>query len=202
MTGIELKKAGIKCQKGFSMPELVIVLLVLAILVTLALPQINSSRRLFRFSAMQRQIVASLADVRQEAMGQRTPVTFRFDNNTKEIKFYGGKYGASGDAKNLVIQLAGSGLEANDVLYGRPSGVSTAALGDGTNLTNPTSNAVEITFQADGSVINASNTPQNYAIFLYHSKHATETAFAVSVLGAGGRAKVWRYNLQTDSYVE
>jgi hypothetical protein len=88
------------------------------------------------------------------------------------------------------------------VIYGRPSGVSTAALGDGTNITNPTSNAVEITFQADGSVINASNTPQNYAMFFYHSKHAAETAFAVSVLGAGGRAKVWRYNKQTNSYVE
>ena len=105
MTGIELKTAKIKSHKGFSMPELVIVLLVLAILVTLALPQIISSRRLFRFSAMQRQIASTLTDVRQEAMGQRTPVTFRFDNNTKEIKLYGGKYGASGDSKNLVIQL-------------------------------------------------------------------------------------------------
>lgn len=184
------------------MPELVIVLLVLAILVTLALPQINSSRRLFRFSAIQRQIVSSLSDARQEAMGQRTPVTFRFDNNTKELKLYGGKFGASGDSKNLVIQLAGSGLDPNDVIYGRPSGVSTAALGDGTNLTNPASNAVEITYQADGSVIDANNIPQNYALFFYHSKHDTETAFAVSVLGAGGRAKVWRYNQQTDSYVE
>ncbi len=202
MTGIELNRAKIKNHKGFSMPELVIVLLVLAILVTLALPQIISARRLFRFSAMQRQISSTLADARQEAIGQRTPVTFRFDNNAKEIKLYGGKYGASGDSKNLAIQLAGSGLEANDVIYGRPSGISNDALGDGTNLTNPTSNTVEITFQADGSVINASNIPLNYAMFFYHSKHAEETAFAVSVLGAGGRAKVWRYNKQTNIYVE
>jgi prepilin-type N-terminal cleavage/methylation domain-containing protein len=43
-----LKKSRFIRQKGFSLPELVIVLLVLAILVTLALPQIISSRRLFR----------------------------------------------------------------------------------------------------------------------------------------------------------
>lgn len=202
MTGIELKRNEITSQKGFSMPELVIVLLVLTILVTLALPQIISSRRLFRFSAMQRQIASSLTDARQEAMGQRTPVTFRYDNSTKELRLYGGKYGASGDSKNLVLQTAGSGVEPNDITYGRPSGVSTAALGDGTNLTNLTSNAIEITFQADGSVITASNTPQNYTMFFYHSKHARETAFAVSVLGAGGRAKVWRYNQQTNGYVE
>jgi prepilin-type N-terminal cleavage/methylation domain-containing protein len=202
MTAIELKKAALKRQKGFSMPELIIVLLVLAILVTLALPQIISSRRLFRFSAMQRQIAASLTDARQEAMGQRTPVTFRYDDNTKEIKLYGGKYGASGDSKNLVIQLADSGLDPNDVRYGRPAGVSAAALGDGTNLTNLTSNAIDITFQSDGSVIDASNNPQNFSVFFYHAKHTAETAFAVSVLGAGGRAKVWRYNQQTNSYVE
>lgn len=202
MLGINLKSDKINRQKGFSLPELVIVLLVLAILVTLALPQVITSRRLFRFSAMQRQIAASLTDARQEAMGQRTPVTFRYDNNTKEIKIYGGKYGASGDSKNLVIQLAGSGLESNDVIYGRPPGVSTAALGDGTNQTNPTSNAIEITFQADGSVIDASNNPQNFTMFFYHTKHAKETAFAISVLGAGGRVKAWRYNKQLNKYIE
>lgn len=202
MKGIKITKHKSIKQKGFSLPELVIVLLILAILVMLALPQIISSRRLFRFSAMQRQIAASLRDARQEAMGQRTPVTFRFDDNTKEIKLYGGKYGVLGDARNLVTGMSGSGVDGFDIIYGRPAGVSAAALADGTNLTNLTSNAIDITFQADGSVIDASENPQNFSLFFYHTKHAKETAFAVSVLGAGGRAKIWRYNQQTNSYVE
>ncbi len=189
-------------QKGFSLPELLIVLLVLAILVTLALPQVISSRRLFKFSAMQRQIESSLRDARQAAIGQRTPISFLYDDNTKQIKIYGGNYGNSGDPKNFVLNMAGMGLDAADIKYGRPSGVSTAPLGDGTNMTNLTSNAVVIIFQADGSVINSSNNPQNYTMFFYHSKHATDTAFAVSILGAGGRAKVWRLNKQTNEYVE
>lgn len=201
MIGIELKSKIIR-QKGFSLPELVIVLLVVAILVTLALPQIISSRRLFRFSALQRQVASSLRDARQEAMGQRTPVTFRYDHGAKEIRIHGGKYGAAGDVKNLIVQMSGSGLDPGDVLYGRPAGVSTAALGDGTNLTKLTSNILEITFQNDGSVIDAGGNPVNYTMFFYHGKHAKETAFAVSVLGAGGRAKVWRYNSRTNSYVE
>ena len=184
------------------MPELLVVLLIIAILVTLALPNIISARRLFRFSAMQRQIASSLRDAREEAIGQRTSVTFRYDHNTKQIKYYGGKFGALGDPKNFTLGVSGSGLAPAEIIYGRPTGVSTAALGDGTNLENLTSNAIEIVFQADGSVIDASKNPKNTTMFFYMSKNPTETAFAVSVLGAGGRAKVWRYNKQVNKYVE
>ena len=60
-----------KGQQGFGLAELLIVLLIISIIVVLALPQIISSRRLFRFSGMQRQMVATLRDTRQEAMSQR-----------------------------------------------------------------------------------------------------------------------------------
>lgn len=194
---IKLKK-----QKGFSLPELVVVLFVAAIILVVALPQILSSRRLFRFSGLQRQVATSLRESRQEAMSQRKPITFRYDNANKKAITYGGSFGALGDAKNIVVSLAGSGVESDDVKYGRPTGVPTSALSDTTNLTDLSSNAVEITFQADGSVIDASNNPQNRALFFYHDKYRLNTAFAVSVLGAGGRIKVWRYSQGVNSYVE
>ncbi len=189
-------------QKGFSLPELVIVLLVAAILLVIALPQIISSTRLFRFSGLQRQVAASLRDARQEAMSQRTPVTFRYQHNKRQLVIYGGSFGSFGDRKNIVHEMADSRLAKNDIRYGRPGSVSRAALSDGTALTALTSNAVEMTFQPDGSVINSSNIPQNTALFFFHDKHRKETAFAVSVLGAGGRVKVWRYSQGVNSYVE
>jgi prepilin-type N-terminal cleavage/methylation domain-containing protein len=189
-------------QKGFSLPELIIVLLVAAIILVLALPQIISSRRLFRFSGFQRQVATSLREARQEAMSQRKSVTFRYDNGDKKVITYGGDFGAYGDVKNIVVSLSGSGVETEDVKYGRPTGVPTSALSDTTNLTNLSSNAVEITFQPDGSVLDASNNPQNLALYFYHDKYRLDTAFAVSVLGAGGRIKVWRYSRGVNSYVE
>lgn len=189
-------------QKGFSIPELVVVLLVAAIILVIALPQIVSSRRLFRFSGLQRQVATSLREARQEAMSQRKPVTFRYDNSNKQVVTYGGDFGALGDAKNVVVPLAGSGVEPGDVKYGRPSGVPTAALSDTTNQTNLSSNAVEITFQPDGSVLDASSNPQNHALFFHHDKYRLDTAFAISVLGAGGRVKVWRYSRGVNAYVE
>jgi prepilin-type N-terminal cleavage/methylation domain-containing protein len=189
-------------QKGFSLPEVIVVLLVAAIILVAALPQIISSRRLFRFSGLQRQVATSLREARQEAMSQRKPVTFRYDNSAKTLVTYGGDFGAFGDGKNRVILITGSGVEPDDVKYGRPTGVPTAALSDTTNLTNLSSNAVEITFQPDGSVMDASNNPQNQALFFYHDKYRLDTAFAVSILGAGGRIKVWRYSQGVNSYVE
>jgi len=196
------KEVKLSKQQGFSLPELVVVLLVAAIILVVALPQILSSRRLFRFSGLQRQVATSLRESRQEAMSQRKPITFRYDNANKRTVTYGGNFGALGDAKNVVVTLTGSGVEPDDVKYGRPTGVPTSALSDTTNLTNLSSNAVEITFQADGSVIDASNNPQNRALFFYHDKYRLDTAFAVSVLGAGGRIKVWRYSQGVNSYVE
>ena len=114
----------------------------------------------------------------------------------------GGSLGSVGDSKNRIFQLAWEGLTIVEVVYGRPSGASVAALGDGTTLTSLSPILLDITFQPDGSVIDASNNPQNKALFFYSSESPDETAFAVSVLGAGGRAKVWRYSSNVNTYVE
>jgi Tfp pilus assembly protein FimT len=196
------KRRILKGQRGVGLAELLIVLLVIAIIVVLALPQIIASRRLFRFSGLQRQLVATLRDARQEAMSQRTPITFRYDDTYKRIIVYGGNFGALGDSKNPVLAIATDGLAPSEVIYGRPSGAPVAALGDGSNLNALANNAVEIQYQPDGSVIDSSNNPQNKALFFYNSRNPGETAFAVSILGAGGRTKIWRYNTGAKTYVE
>lgn len=191
-----------KRQSGFSMPELLIVLLVVSILVVLSLPQLSASRRLFRFSGMQRQMVATLIEARQQAMSQRAPITFRYDDKNKKTILYGGAYGALGDKKNNTVEMSGSGLSKAEIVYGRPSGVSSAALGDTSNITALSGKTVDITFSADGSVTDAADLPKNSALFFYNSKGGQETAFAVSVLGAGGRVKLWRYSINIKTYIE
>jgi Tfp pilus assembly protein FimT len=189
-------------QKGFSIAELLIVFFVIAIIAVLALPQIISSRRLFRFAGVQREVVSALRDARQQAIGQRTAITFSYDNVSKQIVFSGGNFGAPGNANNQVTPLTGDGIVPDELIYGRPSGAPAAALGDGTNMTSLSANRVEITFQSDGSVLDSDNNPQNTALFFYSSQTPGDTAFAVSVLGAGGRAKLWKYNLNANAYVE
>lgn len=198
----EKRRRRFKGQEGIGMPELVIVLLVVAILVVIALPQMMTSRELFRFSGMQRETVTLLREARQEAMAQRKPITFIYDDNQKRVVLYGGDFGIKGDAKNKVYRLGNSGVLAGDIRYGRPPFATSAALADGTNLTALTLGEVEITFQSDGSVLDSSNNPEDFAIFLFHRDHSGDTSFAVSILGAGGRTKLWRYSKGANSYVE
>jgi len=200
---IKLKNKLVKRQKGFSLPELLIVLLIVSILVVLALPQVMSSRRLFRFSGLQRQVTTSLTEARQEAMSQRKPITILYDDTTKRIILHGGKFGDSGDAQNRIVELTGSGLETDEIVYGRPSSATTAALADTSNITPLTDNAATIIFEPDGSVIDtATKSPKNSALFFYNVNYPDDMAFAISVLGAGGRVKIWRYNKTIQKYVE
>ncbi len=189
-------------QKGFSVPELLIVLLILAIISVLALPQILSSRELFRFSGMQRQFVTQLREARQQAMSQRKSITFVYMNTQKRIVLYGGTYGPAGNANNYRYDFGNSGLLPDDIKYGRPAFASVAALGDGTDITSLASGQVEVTFRSDGSVVDASDNPEDNALFFFHEKHQGGTAFAVSILGVGGRTKLWRYRQGVDAYVE
>jgi hypothetical protein len=61
---------------------------------------------------------------------------------------------------------------------------------------------VNITFQPDGSVIDANGNPVNRALFIYNTQAPTDTAAAISVLGAAGRVKLWRYKSNVNKYVE
>lgn len=189
-------------QAGFSLPELVVVVLILAILAALALPQIISSRKLFTFTNQQNQIVASLRDARQSAITQRKAITVRYDESESEFIIYGGSYGTLGDSQNQKIQMAGGGLDKTDIIYGRPGGVSSVPLSDGVDLSADPGGIVEFTFQSDGSVLDAAGNPQNFGLFFYLQEAPTDNAFAISILGAGGRVKLWRYNTGAGKYVE
>jgi prepilin-type N-terminal cleavage/methylation domain-containing protein len=189
-------------QKGFSLPELVIVVLIISIISVIALPQINAARRAFRFSGLQRQVAATLSEARQQAMSQRKAITVRYKNSDKEIAIYGGSFGTANDSKNKIEQLYGSGITKGEIVYGRPPGASSADLGDGTNLAALKSGMMEVTFQPDGTVVDSSGNPANKTLYFYNKTSAKEMAFAVSVLGAGGRVKIWRYIKGVNKYVE
>jgi Tfp pilus assembly protein FimT len=220
------KAQGWHSNGGTSMVEVLAVVAIASILTAVALPQMLSARRLMRSAALPREIVTQLRFARQQAMSQRQAFTFQYDDSTKQIRIIdhnnNGNPTASCNVAGkdiladplypntacsttvLTVPLGGGPVPAADITFGVPTGLSgVSTLDDTSTPTLLTAGKLNINFQPDGSVIDVSGNPVNYrTFFLYNNRAATETASAISVLGAAGRIKVWRYSSSVNKYAE
>jgi Tfp pilus assembly protein FimT len=204
-----------RLSSGHSLVELLIVFAMIAILVSLALPQLIAERRLSRSVGITSEILTQLRQARQLAMSQRQAFTFQYDDVTKQISIIDHN---SNVGPNLLVDpsypntagskvvsttpLASEGFQSSEISYGIPAGLPTAALGDGISTTALSNNQLNITFQPDGSVIDGTGNPAGRALFIYNSKAAKATASAISIMGASGRVKIWRYDSSANLYVD
>lgn len=210
---------------GNSVIETLVVVAIAAVLGVVAVPQMISARRLMRSAAMPREVVAQLRFAKQQAMSQRQAFTFQYDDSTKQISIIDHNnngnttsscnvagtailadslYPNTACSTTVVTVPLGSGaVPAADISIGVPSALSgVSTLDDTTTPTSLTASKLNITFQPDGSVIDVNGNPVNRTLFLYNNRVPTETAVAISVLGAAGRVKVWRYSSSVNKYAE
>ena len=226
-------------EKGFSLIEMLIVVVVVGIMTAVAVPQMIVQRRLLRSQAVVREIATQMRYARQLAMSQHEAVTFQYDNITKEIKIIdhndsildpenfrsgtavlvsnGGQLNTAAPATVVsTVSLAQGGILAAEMEYGKPPSV-TATLGDLVPMTALYQDKFTVTFQADGSVIDpagiqwatppigiavSQGIPMDRAMFIFNNKAGSGTGAAISILGASGRIKVWRYNTSASKYQE
>lgn len=208
------RTSGRRAQNGVSLIELLIVLAIMGTVVSMGILQVGSMRRLNTSTAIPVQVKIQLRLARQQAMSQRRAVTLQYDDQTKQVSIIrqpaAGKAvlslsnfpNPSGSVQVSSTTLTGNGVETADLVYGPPPSIL-STLSDGTSLTSlPGNKKINITFQPDGSVIDANGNPVNFALFFYNSKAPNLTASAVSVLGSAGRIKTWKYNGNANKYVE
>lgn len=217
-------KTGRAGEGGFSLVELMVVSAIILVVGTIALPQLVASRRAMRASMIPKEVRAQLRDARQMAMSQQRAVTVQFDATLRQLKLIRHErdyvVGSSttkvgtpvlndanypmtaGAVVVRTASLVASGTSTREIAYGRPPAAPTYALADTTNLTPAVAGKVNLTFQPDGSVMDATGAPANYALMFYNPDYPELTASAVSVLGAAGRVKTWRYSNDTGTYIE
>jgi Tfp pilus assembly protein FimT len=211
-------------EAGRTVVETLMVLTIAAIITSVAVPQMLSARRLLRANSMAREIATQMRFARQQAMTQRQAFTFQYDNNTKAVKIF--DHNNSNNANTAcnmtgvqVLSASGypntscttivttvplaSGNFATELRYGIPGGISNTTLDDGTTLTALSGTGlVNITFQPDGSVMDNTGGFTTASLFFYNNLVQKETASAISVLGAAGRIKVWRYSTSASKFTE
>jgi Tfp pilus assembly protein FimT len=200
---------------GRSLIEVLAVVAIASILTAVAVPQMISSRRLIRSASLPREIASQLRYARQQAMSQRQAFTFVYNDSAKQISIIdhqatgaallnaSGYPNTTGSVTNLTVPLGGGGgLPASEITFGVPTGISNTTLGDTSTPTTLVSNKLTVTFQPDGSVVDANGNATNRTLFFYNSQVPTETACAISILGTAGRIKIWRYTTSANAYVE
>lgn len=212
-------------ESGRSVIETLVVIAIASLLASVALPQLMSARRLMRSATLAREMTAQMRYARQQAMSQRQAVTFQYDNSTKTVTILdhnntnnanagcnmtglqvlsaAGYPNTACTTTALTVPLAtGAGLPASDLSYGIPTGISTTPLDDGNTMTALSGTVVNITFQSDGTVLDATGNYANPTMFFYNNQAPSQTASAISILGAAGRIKVWRYSTSASKYAE
>jgi hypothetical protein len=80
--------------------------------------------------------------------------------------------------------------------------VPNVPLGDGISMTPLLNSQINVTFQPDGSVIDAAGNPLGIGLFIYNSVTPQGTAAAMSVVGASGRIKIWRYDQNANAFAQ
>ena len=226
--GLSRAFAAARRSSGHSLLEMLIVVAMIGVLSSLALPQLIAERRLSRSVGVTREILTQLRYTRQLAMSTRQSVTFQYNDTTKQITIVNhnnnqipgpqfplscvlsrtailGAPGYPNTACSTVvttIPLTQGGLPASEMSYGIPAGLPNAPLGDGIAITALFNNQLNITFQPDGSVIDATGNPVGRAMFIYNNNASKGTASAISIMGASGRVKIWRYDSGANLYAD
>jgi prepilin-type N-terminal cleavage/methylation domain-containing protein len=204
-----------RVSSGHSLIELLVVVAMIGVLTSMVLPQLLVQRRLTRSVTVTREILAGLRQARQLAMSQRQAFTFQYNNTTKQISIidHNTNLGSAmlldpsypntaGSQIFSTTPLAADPMLSAEITYGIPAGLPVGALADGISMTALFNNQINITFQPDGSVIDGAGNPVGRAMFIYNNRAARGTASAISVIGASGRVKIWRYDAGANVYAE
>jgi Tfp pilus assembly protein FimT len=219
------EKSGGHDETGRSMIETLIVVAIVALLTALAVPQMISSRRLTRSAALPTEVATQLRYTRQQAMSQAQAFTFQYDDSNKTVTIFDHNNSNNATAacnipgKNVFSQsgfpstactttvltlkvASGAGLPASELSYGIPASITNTTLDDGNTMTSLAGTVVNITFLSDGTAIDAAGNFARPTLFFYNNLVPMQTSCAVSILGAAGRIKVWRYSTSASKYVE
>ena len=174
-----------RSQRGFSLIDTMVTLSVTGIVGSMATMQVGTMRRLMQGDGAMRVVMAQLNTARELAITQR---------RNMEIKFVGTNWLqiVRIEVPSGTTVLTNVALEGN-AKYALVSGIADTPEGFGNSSAISFGSAASIMFGTDGTFIDSNGVPINGTVFLSVA-NVPESLRAVTVLGATGRVRSYRWN--------
>jgi prepilin-type N-terminal cleavage/methylation domain-containing protein len=154
---------------GFSMIEIIIVLVMMAVVMRMALPKLNLSQ--FRADAAAQQVRSVFQTAQRTSLTRQFDVIVSVDTTTFGLRI-------AEDSSNDGI------IQTNEWKFWRPTGEGTSPV-VGTNIRS-VSNLPSITFHRDGS------TSSDGEVYVQSTYKSRTDYRAITVTRATGRTELWR----------
>lgn len=195
----------VRQQAGFTLLELLAVVIVLAIMTGIAVFALMPHRRGYRAEDAANQVVNFLREAYQRAITQRQTFRVRIDRNNQTISLIDENRLPAGDEK-LVRQEGLIGQ--NEVRMDQPGAGTPKPVGPPPSPYNyppaTYNNGIwEIRFQSDGSAVDASGAPLSATLFFWPINEkdpslpfpvSNTDIRAVTIFGPSGSIKFWRHD--------
>lgn len=196
---------------GFSVTELMVVLVVLAIMLAISIPYVFNYTRLYKSEDQSLKMMDLMREAGQLAITRRRTMRLEIDLTENALLIID-ENGAAADTRIKTIPLTNAGELRVDVI---PAGVtkpnppdyndisfSTDTLGHQFNGGTVTGHSVwACRFRSDGSVVNAADVPINGNIYVWPPTAAGATTprnikevRAITLFGGSGAVRYWKHN--------
>lgn len=197
--------------KGFSLPELLVALTILAVLTAISLPYLASYKKLYKSEDQALKVIDLMGEASQLALTRRRTFRLEIDTTDNAVLIID-EAGGSPDVLVKKIPME----KAADIRMDRiPAGVSkpnppnytdisfvTDATGHYENGTQVTGHTVwAARFRSDGSVVNASNALTSVNVYIWPPitpgsltpRNRSEVR-AITLFGGSGAIRYWKHN--------
>ncbi len=206
-----LRPGKLSDSRGFSLVELLTVVVVLLVLSAISLPYIYNYQKLYKSEDQALRVMDLMREAGQLALTRRRTVRLELDLTENAVLLID-ENGAGPDTRIKTVPLESTGDVRLDIA---PSGVTrptppnyndVAYASDnighdngGTSVTGH--NVWQARFRSDGSVVNAANTPISVTIYSWPpAAYGATTARnnkeirAITMFGGSGAVRYWKYD--------
>lgn len=198
-------------QKGFSLIELLMVLVVIGVLAAVSVPYVFNYTKLYRSEDQALQIIDAMQEAGQRALSRRRNVRFEIDLTDNAMHIID----ENGSDPHVLVrsipifapELVRLDAAPNSVTRPNPPNYADAVFENdgighergGTPVTGHRVFAAR--FRSDGSVVNAANVPLNASLFVWPPKEIDPDVAnnpgevrAITLFAGSGATRYWKYD--------